>query len=233
MRSLILSFTVLGALAVTPAMAQMAGPPNGPPVAGPATPGPAYPPGQPGADMNYNGNAGMAGQGPGIVGMVPAPPSHQPMVRHPTNINASDSRSIISPSLPQPPVGPNADATQYLQAAQRALMRGRGGEAQAALENAETWLLNRSVPAGAVNQPDQNPAVTNISSALQALAAGNRAQAMNLVQQTIPMTMQAQNGPGMMGPGMNGPGMAGPGMGGPQGMMNGNPPPPPPPGTNP
>jgi hypothetical protein len=235
MRSAVLSLTMMTALAVTPALAQTGGQMGG----------------QPGlSQQGYPAQDDMSAGGTGgaTMGEVPAPPSHQPMSRRATNLNEGDTRSIISPSLPSPRVGPNADATQYLQAAQDALRRHRTGVAQSALENAETWLLNRSVPQGMANQPDQNPAVQSISAALQALAAGDRGRTMQLIQQAIPLAQQTQamvTSPGMqMQPGMNGyqggppgyqsgmnpgqPGMAGPanypagpGMGGPAGYPPG------------
>lgn len=218
MRSAVLSFTVLTALAVTPAMAQ--------------------------TQQDYGAAPGDVG--PGITtGNVPAPPSRQPRSYHATNLNSGDTRSIISPSLPAPSVGPNASATQYLQSAQDALAGNRTGTAQAALENAETYLLNRSVPQGMVNQPDQNPGVQRINGALQALAEGNRARSMDLIQQAIPYARQYEatamqggpgGGPGMQ-PGMNYGGGANPsgyanyqtGPGMQPGMQPGMPPPPPPP----
>ncbi len=186
MRSAVLSFTMLTALAVTPALAQMQ-----------QGAGPGY--------MNQNGEA--------PTGELPAPPSHQPMSRRATNITSADTRSQISPSLPAPPVGPNATATQYLRAASDALARNRTGETQAALENAETFLLNRSVPQGAVGQPDQNPAVQDINGALQALSGRDHARAMELIRQAIPAAQRteqmAMGGGGGMMQGGNGyqPGM--------------------------
>ncbi|HET6182711.1 MAG TPA: hypothetical protein VFA03_03845 [Acetobacteraceae bacterium] len=175
MRSVILSFTVLSALAAAPALAQM---------------------------TQVQGQQDQSAMLPN--GELPAPPQHVPVVNHPTNLTPQDTRSTISPALPQPPVGPNADATQYLQAAQAAVQSGRLGEAQSALEDAETWLLNRSVPLGAVNQPDPSPAVNNINQALQALANHDRGQTLALIQQTIPMTQQMAMQGGGMGAGMNG-----------------------------
>jgi hypothetical protein len=197
MRSAVLSFTLLTAFAVTPAVAQQ-----------------SY--GTQPADTASTGGATM--------GEVPAPPSHQPMSHHATNLNEQTARSRISPSLPTPAVGPDADATGYLQAAQTALSQNRTGEAQAALENAETYLLNRSVPQGAVNQPDQNPAVRNITEALQALGSGNRTRSMELIQQTIPLAQQHQAMIQSASPGMSS-GMHGmqPGMTGYQGGNQGNP----------
>ncbi len=183
MRTVVLSFTMLTVLAVTPALAQMqqgygAAPGNMP--------------------------TGGADSG-GALAEAPGPVGHQPMSRRATNINGQDTRSQISPSLPRPPVGTNADATQFLQAAQNALSRNRTGQAQAALENAETYLLDRSVPQGMTNQPDQSPVVQNVSAALQALASGDRQRSMDLIQQAIPLAQQyeaAMQGGAGMAPGM-------------------------------
>lgn len=201
MRSIILSCTALAALAVTPAMAQMN----------------TGAPGQPGAPPSYSQSQGYGQPGnESFNGQQPAPVGHQPMSTRASNINQQDTRSLVAPSLPSANVGPNADATEYLRAAQRALGRNRTGEAQNALENAETYLLNRSVPQGAVNQPDQSPVVQNINSALQSLAAGDRAQTLNLIQQTIPMAQQFETASAQAGTGMGmqgGSGMAGSGPG--------------------
>jgi hypothetical protein len=51
-------------------------------------------------------------------------------------------------------------------------------------------LLTRSVPLGTTADADRNPAINNISAALQALANSDIQNAMNLVQQAIPMTAQ-------------------------------------------
>lgn len=173
MRSQLLAFTALAVLAAAPAFAQTsytAPPPR------------------------------VVATGPGkVVTGPPGLPSVEPLSPRASNINSSDVRSIIAPALPQPPVGPNAGPSAYLQAAQSALAANQTGQAQEALEDAETALLDRSVPLGAVNNPSDNPAVHNVNAALQALAAHDNAQAMNLIQQTIPMTdqMTAAGGPPM------------------------------------
>ncbi len=147
--------------------------------------------------------------GPGKVVTGPRSlPSVEPLVNRPTNLNAATTHSEISPALPTPDLGPNASAGDYLRAAQNALSRHQLGLAQSCIENAQTLLLTRSVPQGAVGTPDSNPAVSNLSQALQALANHDTATAMNLVQQSISMTMTAQGGPTAM-PGMA-PGMAPP-----------------------
>jgi hypothetical protein len=166
MRAMMLSFTVLAGLAGAPVLAQTAVPvtPQGvPPGANPATGA------RPGNDIG----TGMS----------------LPMGTRASNIDANDTRSTIAPNLPSPPIGPNANAADYLRAAQASLQGGRTGEAQQSLEMAQTRLLDRSVPMGQTNNPSDNPAVTQVSQALKALAAGDRAQTMQLIQAAIPAAM--------------------------------------------
>jgi len=167
MRSQLLAFTALAAIVAAPAFAQT-----------------SY----------YSGSAPpprIVRTSPGkVVTGPPGLPSVEPLSRSATNIDSSDVRNIVSPALPQPQVGPNAGPSAYLQAAQSALAANETGQAQEALEDAETALLDRSVPQGAVNDPDQSPAVHNVNAALHALGAHDNATAMNLIQQTIPMTNQ-------------------------------------------
>ncbi len=180
MRSQLLPLTAVAALLAVPALAQTNYPPTN------------YPPSPP-----PNARV-IAGPGKVVTG-PPGLPSVEPMSQRASNIGPGDTRSVIAPALPSPEVGPNAGPSAYLHAAQSALAANQTGQAQEALENAETALLSRSVPQGAVDQPDQSSAVHNVSAALRALGANDNAQAMALIQQTIPMTDQmAQAGsPGM------------------------------------
>ena len=162
MRSLLLSLTSLSLLAASPVLAQ-----------------------------TYSGAPVPAGPGKVVTG-PPGLPSVEPLSRNASNINQSNTRSRIAPALPSTDLGPNASASDYLRAAQNALASGQTGRAQEALENAETRLLTRSTPMGMSGQPDQNPAVNNINSALQSLGAHDAQGAMRIVQQTIPMTDQMQ-----------------------------------------
>ena len=106
-----------------------------------------------------------------------------------SNITPENTQSTIAPNLPSPPIGENATPRDYLLAARAALATGRTGEAQQSLEMAQTRMLDRTVPQGQTNNPSDNPAVTQISQALQALAAHDRAQAMQLIQSAIPAAM--------------------------------------------
>jgi hypothetical protein len=109
-----------------------------------------------------------------------------PMGNRASNIDQRDTRSDIAPNLPSPQVGPNASAVDYLRAADNSLRAGRTGEAQQALEMAQTRLLDRSVPQGQTDNSSNNPAVAQIGEALHALAAGQRMQAMQLIDAAIP-----------------------------------------------
>jgi hypothetical protein len=166
MRSLALSFTVLAGLAGAPLHAQ-----------------PATPVAQQGVPPGVNPETGARPGNDIGTGMS------LPMGSHASNIDASDTRSVIAPNLPSPPLGPNASPADYLRAAQSALQANRTGEAQQSMEMAQTRLLDRSVPMGQTNNPSHNPAVTQVSQALKALAAGDRAQAMQLIPSAIPVAM--------------------------------------------
>jgi hypothetical protein len=163
MRSLALSFTVLAGLAGVPALGQ------------------TYVPGTPqGVPRGTNPDTGARPGNEIGTGMS------LPMGTRASNIDAGDTRSVIAPNLPSPLIGANASPVDYLRAAQSALQAGRTGEAQQSLEMAQTRLLDRSVPMGQTDNPDSNPAVVQISHALRALAAGDRAQTMQLIQSAIP-----------------------------------------------
>jgi len=163
MRSLALSMTILAGLTGAPAFAQTTAPiaPQGVPVgADPATGA------RPGNEIGTG--------------------SSLPMGNRASNIDQNNTRSVIAPNLPSPNVGSNATAGDYLYAAQAALQAGRTGEAQQSLEMAQTRLLDRSVPQAQTNDRSDNPAVSQISMALKALAAGDRAQTMQLIQSAMP-----------------------------------------------
>jgi hypothetical protein len=166
---------------VTPALAQYgmppgtarAYPPPGAPVPSYVPPTTAVPPGANPATGARPGND--IGTGMSL-----------PLGNSASNVDARDTRSQIAPNLPSPSVGPNASPVDYLRAAQWALSVGRTGEAQQALEEAQTRLLDRSVAYGQTNNPSDNPAVAQISQALHALAAGDWAGCMRLIGSAIP-----------------------------------------------
>ncbi|HEY8290099.1 MAG TPA: hypothetical protein VIG49_12585 [Acetobacteraceae bacterium] len=108
-----------------------------------------------------------------------------PMGHRASNIDNADTRSDIAPNLPAPGLGQDASTSSYLRAAQASLAAGRTGEAQQSLEMAQTRMLDRAVPLGQTNNPSDNPTVKQISEALHALAAGDRASCMQSIQAAI------------------------------------------------
>lgn len=109
----------------------------------------------------------------------------QPMSHGATNLpGQAQTTTTFAPSLPAPPVSGNLPS-DFLKAARAALAAGRTGEAQQAMEMAQTRLLDRSVPLGQTNVPASNPAVLQISQALQDLGAGNRAGSMQKLETAL------------------------------------------------
>jgi len=123
------------------------------------------------------------------------PTTAEPVWHRASNINGMTIHSNIAPALPAVGLPAGATPTQYLEAAQRALAAHQTGLAQQALESAETRWLTRSVSAGAHQDPYQGPVVHNITAARQALGQNDIQRASSLVQQTIPITQQAEAAP--------------------------------------
>jgi len=98
---------------------------------------------------------------------------------------AQPTGSTVLAPLPAPAVSPEAPPSDLLRAAQGALAAGRRGEAQEALEMAQTRILDRSVPLGQTNNPSDNPTIGQIGQALQALSAHNQAASMQSIQAAI------------------------------------------------
>ncbi len=101
------------------------------------------------------------------------------------NISRSDTRSVLAPNLPAPPVTDNAPLRDFLAAARTALAAGRTGEAQEALERAETRALDRSVPHLQTNAPIEDPLVAKIQNALHTLSIGDHAHAIQRIDEAI------------------------------------------------
>ena len=115
-----------------------------------------------------------------------------PMGTSASNITAADTNSPIATNLPSPDLPEGAPAQAYLIAARNALAAGKTGEAQQSLEMAETRLLDRSTPLFQTNTPSANPVVSQISQALQALAAGDQPRCMALIEAAIPNAQAAE-----------------------------------------
>jgi hypothetical protein len=102
------------------------------------------------------------------------------------NITPENTTSVIAPNLPSPPIGENAPVQDYLRAARSALIAGRTGEAQQALEMAETRALDRSVPLFQTNVALKGPLIDGIQRALHALGAGDRGLAVQIIETVLP-----------------------------------------------
>src|ERR1700733_12261120 len=119
-------------------------------------------------------------------------PGHEPGVgesfpasNNASNVTPRDTHSVIAPRLPAPPGGPNATPSAFLNDAQNALKARRTGQAQEALERAETAMLQRSVPADQASVPDQSPGVQQIRAARDALAKGDIAGAQKAISAAL------------------------------------------------
>ena len=117
-----------------------------------------------------------------------------PVSANASNIVPSDTRSITAPRLPSPDaVGTSPE--DFLKAAQRALAAGRTGQAQEALERAQTRLLTRSTSASDASIPDNTPVVRQITEALTALGRRDTAAARQAIT-TAMASGGAPSGPG-------------------------------------
>ncbi len=109
----------------------------------------------------------------------------QPIDRPASNITPFDARSVIAPALPAPAV-PSADPPSlFLIAARGAVQAGRTGEAQEALERAETRLLDRALPSPAAPLADNRPAVLAMAVARRALAVHDRQGAITAIDDAL------------------------------------------------
>ncbi len=107
-----------------------------------------------------------------------------PLGNNASNISGADTHSTIAPRLPTPDVGPDASPQQLLRAARQALTANKTG-AQEALEMAETRTLDRSVPPALANDPSHRPLVKVITDARDALAAGDKAGAIRMIDTAL------------------------------------------------
>ena len=117
----------------------------------------------------------------------------EPLSRSASNIDPGDTTSTIAPRLPAPPLGPDATTPDLLHAARDALGRNATGEAQEALERAETRLLDRSTEPSRAGTPDDRDAVRLIGQAREALGHHDLAQAAQAIDQALhtPAVMQS------------------------------------------
>ena len=115
-------------------------------------------------------------------GNIPGTGQSLPLSNNASNIGAGDTRSLIAPRLPNPDVGESAPPRVYLEAARRALAANRTGEAQEAMERAETRTLDRSVRPSRAGDASAQPLVRQIAEARAALSTGDRARAIQIIE---------------------------------------------------
>jgi hypothetical protein len=125
-------------------------------------------------------------------GNVPGTNNSLPLGNTASNIDPSDTHSPIAPHLPTPPVGDDGSVTQYLTSAQRAVSARHTGEAQQALEMAETRALDRSTLATQANVPDSNPLVKQIQMALDSLGHRDMPGTQKAISQAMLLVGTAQ-----------------------------------------
>lgn len=118
-------------------------------------------------------------------GHEPGVGTSEPMSSQASNILPSDTRSTIAPSLPTPPASASADPRDLLRVAQRALRQNRTGEAQEALERAESRMLDRSTSPAQANSPDNAPMVAQITQVRDALGRGDTTTAQQLIASAL------------------------------------------------
>jgi hypothetical protein len=119
---------------------------------------------------------------PGVrPGHVPGVGESLPLSNKASNIDATDTHAAIAPTLPSPAIGGDAGPDAYLHAARDSLVAGRTGEAQQALEMAETRVLDRVIPPGGTAAASDNNTVARITDARTALGGGDTANAIRLI----------------------------------------------------
>ena len=112
-----------------------------------------------------------------------APPAggKEPSSTLPSNVGPADTHTVWAPKLPTPALGEDSPPAAFIQAAQAALAAGRLGEAQEAIERAESRALDRAVKPSLARDPSHQPLVLQLSQARQALADGDRMRAITLL----------------------------------------------------
>ena len=98
-----------------------------------------------------------------------------------SNVTPADTSSAIAPTLPSPPLGDDATPRDYLTSARASLAAGRIGQAQQALEMAETRALDRSVLQSQSDYLSRSRFAFQIAEARRALGNGNRDQAIPFI----------------------------------------------------
>ncbi len=121
-------------------------------------------------------------------GHIPGIGLSEPSSDQSSNISPYDTRSTIAPRLPTPSAGEDGNPHIFLVSARHALLVGQTGEAQEALERAETRLLDRSTPAFRTHEPSRSPLIEQIRTILAAVSVNDRGRAVQLLDAAIAET---------------------------------------------
>jgi hypothetical protein len=97
------------------------------------------------------------------------------------NIGPGDTHNLIAGRLPTPAIDENAPPAAFIDAARQALAAGRTGEAQEAIERAETRALDRAIPPSQAGTPSQQPLVQQLRDARMALGSGDKPRTMAIL----------------------------------------------------
>ncbi len=122
-----------------------------------------------------------------LILLLPAaagPAFAAPLDLRASNNAPADARSAVAPALPVPAVALSAPPLSFLEAARRALAGARMGEAQEALERAETRLLDGTAQP-VLAAPSMVRALASTRAARQALANHDRAGAAREIDAAI------------------------------------------------
>jgi hypothetical protein len=111
-------------------------------------------------------------------GNIPGTGNSLPLSDEASNINARTVKSSIAPRLPTPASGDDGEPVIFLRDARGALISGRTGEAQEALERAQTRWLSREIPGGTTGSASDDPRIERIRTALQELSKHDRRAAV-------------------------------------------------------
>ena len=187
MRNILLASVTLFGLACSPALAQTASSePGAPSDAGTAVDAPAATSrAAPTKPVHHRAVKRVADSDGQTFAHEPGTGESGPASSTASNISEADSHSAIAPHLPAPPGGMNAGPWNYLRDADRALAHHQTGQAQQALEMAETRLLDRSTPVDQANQPAQGPEIIQVNQARKALGAGDIAGARSAIHTAL------------------------------------------------
>ena len=111
--------------------------------------------------------------------------SSLPMSDTASNTNSSNTRSTIAPNLRTARMSESASPRDLLRTARGALVAGRTGEAQEALERVQTRALSRSVVATQARDPSSSEFVRRVGDALQAVGNRDRAGAISIIDEVL------------------------------------------------